>query len=117
MINPHNFHPIFTQEQLDVSLSATHTIAYSHETIIHACCSVILHIVKLHDIWASLHLDLAVVHLLPKSAPLTPELPMLDLTTDAPPTTRAILTPNGHYTYNSDGFIGHDGHIYVPSPA
>ena len=120
-INPHNFHPVFTQEQLDVSLRAMRTIAYSHETIIRVHHSVILDIVKLNDdIRALLHLYLAIVHLLPKSAPLTPKLPTLDLTTNAPPAstaspTHAILTPNSRYTYDSDSFVHHDGHIYIPS--
>ena len=94
-------------------------IAYSHKTIIRACHSVILNIIKLHDnIRASL--DLAIMHLLPGSAPLTPGLPMLDPTTNVPPTgtastAHAILTPDGHYTYDLDGFVHQDGRIYVPS--
>ena len=68
------------QEQLNISLQAIHPIAYSHETIICVCRSIILNIVKLHDdIWASLHLDPAIAHLLSKSAPLTPKLPMRHL--------------------------------------
>ena len=96
-------------------------ITYSHETIIHVCHSVILNIVKLHnDIWVLLHLNLAIMHLLPKSAPLTPELLTLDLTTNMPPAStasavHAILTPDSHYTYDSDSFICHDRCIYVPS--
>ena len=74
------------QEQLDTSLWAMCVITYSHETIICVSHSVILNIIKLdNNIWASLHLDLAIAHLLPKSAPLTPELPMLDPTPNAPP--------------------------------
>ena len=109
------------QEQLDVSLWETCTITYSHETIIHTHHSIILDIIKLHDdIWALLYLDLAIVHLLPKSTPLTPELPILDPIPNAPPTStasteHAILTPDSHCTYNSDDFIHHDRHIYIPS--
>ena len=45
---------------------------------------------------------------------------MLDPIPNVPPAgtasaTRAILTPDSCYTYDLDGFIHHDGHIYVPS--
>ena len=30
-------------------------------------------------------------------------------------TAHAILSPDGHYTYDSDGFVHQDGRIYIPS--
>jgi hypothetical protein len=65
-VNPHNFRPIFAQDQLMVSLWAMHvTISHSGTPAVCVYCAAMLDIVKLHDdICATLLCDPAILPLL-----------------------------------------------------
>ena len=84
-VNPHNFCPVFMQEQLAASLRATYLAA----PVLRA--SILFDIENLHnDILSSLPSDpLAAVH----------------LSTEA---------PDSRWSIDSDGFLRLDGRIYVP---
>jgi hypothetical protein len=85
-INPHNFRPVFTQEQLAASLRATYLTA----PVLYA--STLFDIENLHnDILSTLPSDpLAAIHL------------------------STSKSPDSCWSIDTDGFLRLDGHIYVP---
>jgi hypothetical protein len=85
-INPHNFRPVFTQEQLSASLRATYLAAL----VLRA--STLFDIENLHnDILSALPSDpLAAIHL------------------------STSESPDSRWSIDTDGFLRLDGHIYVP---
>ena len=98
-VNPHNFHPSFSQEQLTVSLCATHALSTKPLVVICTQSAHVLNIIKLHnDIHATLPHDPTVALLLPN--PISVFVPI--------PDSCSVLT-NPPYTCDSDGFVCQDG--------
>jgi hypothetical protein len=107
IVNPHNFCPIFAQDQLTESLQAMHiTVPHSSTPVVYIYHTAALDIVKLYDdICAMLLRDPAILPLLPKNLV---QIPVASAKKSVP----FISLP---YTYDSDGYIHLDGHIYVLS--
>jgi hypothetical protein len=105
-VNPHNFRPVFAQEQLTASLRATHvSVSHTGAPIIRLRAAASLDIVRLHD-----DIRAALVH----DSAVTPLLPQLIPTLVAPADTFTPFT-SPPYSYDVDGYVRRDGRIYVPS--
>ena len=86
-INPHNFHPVFTQEQLSASLRAT----YLEEPVLHAS-----HIMDLNTLHSRIKAAL------PSDAQSIKGIEL------------AASEPESRGTMDTDGLLRYDNHIWVP---